>query len=916
MQVEVLDETDSFVEGARVYMVLPSGEEITATYAGSGVYEFIDVAPGRYTGRIEATDFATYEDAAVELVDGDDRRVTVVLRVAGPATSIFVSSALPPSTTPEFIGGARVLRGRALDSLPNSASALQAYLRLLAPRSNGPFGPTILIDGFQGGNLPPKASIREIRINDNPFAAEYSDVGLSRVEILTRPGTETWQSSVFLNFNDESMNSRNTFAPVRAPFQNRIFGVNTTGPITTDQLGISVDAQRVELDDNALINATIVDPSFEIRPLNRTVVKPSRGTNGSLTLNYQSSENNTLVAKYLLDDGRSSLEGVGEFSLETRAFDSDRRTHTVQLTDTAVVSESTINETRFQYIGTREREEGDSSVPTIEVPEAFSSGGSPVGLSVEHSDAVTASNHTTWTRGNHSLKGGVELRVALEDIRSSENLAGTYVFTGRIAPRLDSDDVPVLGPGGGFILEPITNIESYRRTIRFQSEGRSVSEVRALGGGATLFSISDAGSETSTRQYEGAGFFQHDWRARTNLSLNLGLRVETQNNIGSRADFAPRFGVAWEPLSGTVIRAGSGVFYRRVSEDLVLQSRLLNGTLKRQFVTGDPDVLARFPDPLSVDLLSESLGPQTVWRLAEDIRSPYEVHSSVSIERFLPLNSTIAVTLTHTRGVHALRSRNVNAPFQGSRPFPDRGEIFQFESSGVIDQRQMIVNTTHNLNDSNVLWTTYTLGDSKGDTDGPFDFPADSYDLGSEYGASSSDARHTVYAGGWFRLPGGIELTPLVMWRSGLPFNVTTGRDTNGDSQFNERPAFATDATRPSVVGTPLGLLDLEPVAGQAIVGRNFARGPDFTVVNLQVMKLFQLSSAEVAPDGRVASGPKVLALSVQLQNVFNQTNLGTPVGNLSSQLFGQSNFAAGDFGFGSNSAGTRRIEASVFFSF
>jgi hypothetical protein len=79
---------------------------------------------------------------------------------------------------------------------------------------------------------------------------------------------------------------------------------------------------------------------------------------------------------------------------------------------------------------------------------------------------------------------------------------------------------------------------------------------------------------------------------------------------------------------------------------------------------------------------------------------------------------------------------------------------------------------------------------------------------------------------------------------SGQPFNITTGRDNNGDTVFSERPAFATDLTKPGVVVTPLGAFDPNPTLGQQIIPRNFGRGPAFISVNLGLEKVFKFGKA------------------------------------------------------------------------
>jgi hypothetical protein len=179
------------------------------------------------------------------------------------------------------------------------------------------------------------------------------------------------------------------------------------------------------------------------------------------------------------------------------------------------------------------------------------------------------------------------------------------------------------------------------------------------------------------------------------------------------------------------------------------------------------------------------------------------------------------------------------------------------------------------------------------------------------------------------RGPWGFDFTPLVVARSGAPFNITTGFDSNGDSLFTERPAFATDLTRPSVVQTRLGALDLDPTPEQKIVPRNFGRGPRFFAVNLQVGKTFGFgreprAGASPASQRRPTNGWRALLLrrrynltfAVEVENLFNNVNPGSPIGNLSSTLFGQSNFSAGSYGFGANPGGNRRISFQIYSRF
>jgi hypothetical protein len=106
------------------------------------------------------------------------------------------------------------------------------------------------------------------------------------------------------------------------------------------------------------------------------------------------------------------------------------------------------------------------------------------------------------------------------------------------------------------ILTRITSTEQYRRTLLFLSMGYSFPQIRALGGGASQFSIA-AGNPYAALSQTDAGFYlTDDWKIATNLTLGLGLGYEIQINIGDHNDWAPRVSVAWAP--GAAGKTGRG----------------------------------------------------------------------------------------------------------------------------------------------------------------------------------------------------------------------------------------------------------------------------------------------------------------------------------------------------------------------
>jgi hypothetical protein len=958
LSVRVVDVLGGLVVGANVKARGTDGSERTAAAASEGVYVVPNLAPGTYTLVVAARGFAVYEKAGVEVAGGRRTALAVTLEVTIADESVTVSKGSSVNTDPENNADAIVIKGSDLDALPDDPDDLAAALRGLAGPSSGPGGGQFLVDGFSSGRIPPKESIREIRINQNPFSAEYDRLGYGRVEILTKPGTDRYRGLAFINFNDESLNSRNPFSLNRPPYQMRLYGGNLSGPLKGKSSSFFLDFEQREIQDNAVVNAIVLDPAFNIVPFTQAVLVPQRRLTFSPRFDFQLTPEHSLVARYAFVRSTQEQAGVGDFSLPSRAYDTESTEHTLQLSETAILSQRVINETRFQYVHRRRSVRGDNSLPTISVLDAVIEGGSTEGLSFQDEDRWELHNLSTWSAGRHTLKAGGRLRGVSVLDSSTSNFGGTFTFAGGAAPQLDENNQPVLDAQGHVVFEPITSIERYRRTRLFLAEGLSSAEVRRRGGGATQFSLAAGKPEARAARIDLGAFFQDDWRLRPNFTLSFGLRYEAQNNIDSSLNFAPRVAFAWLPDAGrtrrpkTVVRGGFGVFYERFGESLTLQAERFDGVGQRQFVATDPAVLDFFPTPPSADRLAEFAVPQAVRRVAEDLRSPYTLQFAISVERQLPSKFTVTTTFINARVLHVLRSRNVNAPLPGTfspdepggglRPVEGAGNIFRFESSGRFDQRQLIVGVNNQLNRNVTMFATYVLGKAKSDTDGAFSFPVNQYDLAGEYGRSALDVRHSLTVGGTVITPWRVRLNPFVLVRSGAPFNITTGRDTNGDTIFDERPALAANLDKPGVVATRFGAFDPNPELGQPIIPRNFGQGPSFFTVNLRVGRTFGIvdkvpaskASPKAGSGGQSAGNRRnvfagipgvntnekrfFLTFSVQVLNILNHTNQGPTIGNLSSPLFGRSNVSAGSFGsaVASSAAGNRRVEAQLRFSF
>jgi hypothetical protein len=975
----VTDKTGGVISGGRIEAIGPTHR--TADTDAAGAYRVPGLTPGSYTVLVRKDRFAPFTAADVRVEAGKVAALDVTLELAPIEETATVEGEKPLGLDPSESAGAIVLRGDDLDALPDDPDEMAEALQALAGPAAGPSGGQMFIDGFSGGRLPPKGSIREIRLNMNPFSAEYDRLGFGRIEILTKPGTDRVRGGASFEFMDGTLNSRNPFASNRPPYQRRDWAGNLGAPLSK-KASFFVDFERRDIDDNELINATVLGPSLEPVALSLAVLAPQHRTTVSPRLDWQIGSKHTLVARYaFLESGREKA-GIGGFSLPERAYDSTHEQDTFQLTDTWVLSSRVANETRVQYDRERSRRQGDNSVPTIQVPEAFTGGGSPVGRSHNDEDRIEVHNVTTWSRGKHSVRAGMRLRGVRSEDLSDNNFGGTVTFAGGLGPLLDAGNRVVLGPDGQPVRIALTNLERYRRTLLFQRMGLSAAEIRARGGGATQLRIAGGNPEAAVRQWDVAPFVQDDWKASSNFTLSLGLRYENQTNIRSDGNFAPRLAFAFSPHRGdeqprTVVRGGLGVFYERFGEDLTLQARRFDGINQQQFVVSTPAVLDRLEFtgdtvlglPSTAELSGFAL-PQNTRVVAPGLQAPRTVQASLSFEQLLPGNVTFSVVAVSTGIRRMLRSRNITAPDGGERPRLRSDTVYQYESTGRFDQEQLILGLNSRTSRTVTLFARYFLGRARSDTDGAGSFPADSNDLAAEYGPAALDVRHRFTLGGSVRLPGSVRVHPFVVYSSGAPFNITTGRDNNGDTLFTDRPALATDPSKPGVVQTPWGLLDPDPERGQATIARNRGRGPSFLVVNLRVGKTIGFGKR---PEGRAPEGgdrpappgtsaPPIgpgrdgegrgggrrgrdggdrgggdraggdrayrglrersegrvtLTFSLNAHNVLNHVNAGPPVGNLGSPLFGRSVATAGGFGAGGGTAaGNRRIELQARLAF
>jgi hypothetical protein len=914
----VTDTSGAAVPSAQITLTAQGHPSKIQNADGQGAYVFDRLAPGAYVVKASATQLVLADPVAIDIAAGSNV-LNLQLNVAPVAERVNVDAEerTTVGTDPATNASALVLRGEDLDALSDDPEDLLADLQALAGPSAGPNGASIFIDGFSGGELPPKETIREIRINQNPFSPEFDKLGLGRIEILTKPGSDHWRGNLNYNHATDAWNSRNPFSAVKAPLLLNEYENTVSGPLGK-RMSLTLDANQNNVDNGDIVNAVTLSPqTLTASPFFDVFKAIQRRTRLYPRVDYQVNEHNTLSLRYDFIKGDIQGAGIGGFDVLSRGYHTKYTVNTAQAIETLVLGAGAINETRFQYYRNRFQTLPASLGPEVQVLGAFNDGGSSAGNALDTLSSYEFQNYTTMVRGPHTWRFGIRLRLQNDDNVSPQNFNGTFTFGGGLAPVLNSSNQPVLDASGQPVLAQIESIERYRRTLLFQQFGYSAAQVRALGGGATQFSIAAGRPAVSGSQTDASPFFGDEWRIRPNLTLNLGLRYEAQTNISDLRDWAPRIGVAWAPGAAgkkqpkIVIRAGVGVFYDRFPLTNTITAKRDNGVVQQQYVVDNPDF---FPTVPALSALPGLQSTQVVQKVDPNLRAPYILQSAVTLERQLSANTTLAVTYTNSRGTHTLRSLDINAPLtNGLFPLGNANPLFLMTSSGVYRQNQVSANFNSKLSRAVSLTGSYTFNRARSNTDGLATFPANPYDYAGEYGPASTDVHHRVSASATINLKWNIRLSPLVNLQSGAPFDITAGSDPFGTTLFNARPGLAANSAKPGLIATSYGLLDPNPSAGETLLGRNFGRGPGQESVNLRVGKTIPFGP-ELGGSNKAASRRYNGTISLSMRNLLNHTNPGPIIGNITSPLFGRANQMAGNVngeGFSEN-ANNRRLEMQI----
>ena len=917
------DSSGAIIPAATIAISGNDTQKSTQTLA-DGTYTFSGVAAGEYKISVTWPGFTAFEHA-VTIHPGDAEQFPIQLTPATGAQEVTVTADRGPeiSVDPSQNAAAVSIKSSDLDALPDDPDDLSDMLTALAgPSAGNGDAPPMLIDGFSGGQLPPKNTIKEIKLNQNPFSAEYGYLGFGRIEIITKPGTDTLHGNFQLTDSDAFFNSRNPFAANKAAYVNRAFNETLSGSLA-HKLSWSFNANQNKVDTDAIIHALTLDTTTLAQvAVDQSVLTPRDNFAGTARVDYQISANHSATARYTYNRNDRQDNGVGAYTLASRGYGSEGSTQELQLSETAVINPAMATETRLLYQKAYAQQFGDTTDPAINVDSSFNTGGNQVGAAYNNFRRYDLQNVSTWIHGTHTVRFGVRWIYSGVTDYSPANFGGTFTFLGGTGPQLDSNNQPI--PNTSI---PITSLEQYRRTLLFQQMGYPVATIQALGGGASEFSIAAGNplAAASDRQFE--AFVQDDWRVRPNLTLSIGLRHEQQTEYtNDPVPVAPRLGLAWSPHSTaakpgkTVFRLGAGVFFDRFGTSPLIQATHYNGVNQQQYLIADPTFLPQNIPSLAT--LAAQQQPPVTWKLQSNMKPDIDTIEAATIERQLPHKSTLTVTYLHITGNHFPIIVNINTPYpgtynpaaptSGARPYGNAaGNIFEYESDGIYRQKLTFVKYEAKFGKAVSLTANYTLQFSEHDGNW-MATPSNPYNFMQDYGRAGYDRRHQINLVGTIQLPLHLQLNPMLVAASGAPYDLTVGHDLNGDSFGTDRPAFATDLSRPSVVFTRFGAFDTDPMPGQTIVPHNYLMGAGMWNVNARLGRTFSFGERPAPAPNTTPAGRFKLNFNVDVNNVFNHLNPGGYVGDLSSPLFGQPTSVL----LFRETANLRRVQFGTSFSF
>ncbi len=958
----VADPDDAVIPGATVTFTPATGKATIVTSQADGSYTVRGLASGSYSLTVTMNGFATFVKQGIRINPGQSLIQDAKLAIEAQTQEVQVNAqSVQLSTDPDSNASATTIKGKDLDALSDDPDELSSELSALAGPAAGPNGGQIYVDGFTGGQLPPKSSIREIRINQNPFSAQYDKLGYGRVEVFTKPGTDKFHGNINVQGGMKAFNTSNPFlgSANNQPDYHRVFILGSvSGPINRFS-SFTVGGSHRDIQNNSIVNpsgfystsATSNTPCspgdltcsyFSSYPESaRAVFNPQVRSDLSPRIDLALGEKNTLTVRYQYYVNGSQNNGIGNTGLPSAGYNSDSSENTIQISDTQLVKSNIVNETRFEYERDKALQNPLSTAPTLSVQGIFTSGGSSNGSSNSRQAHIELQNYTSVQLAKNFIRIGGRLRTTSESLASTAHANGTFTYSYLLDPCTDPNPS---------IKRPSTCAAGVT-TPCSQANGVASNYISSYQCGLpSQFTQAKINNQTVNARMTDVGLYaEDDWKLKPNLTISYGARFEAQNFIDSGHDIAPRVSFAYgiprkNGQTSTVIRGGYGLFYERFGLSDVLTTFQENGLHQITSTVKNPGAACQ-PGATTGCVGSAFNTNQTTYSLGRNLRTSYTMQAAIGLDQQIGRAASISVNYLNARGLHQYLSRVYINPAAYN---------YQFQSGGVFRESQLMVNGNLRMRKVS-LFGFYSLNLADANTSGSGFFPTtpivsgttQPIDTRADYGRAAFAHKNFVIVGGNWTLPHNVSFGPFLLAQSGTPYNATLGTDPNNDTIYNERPYFVNGNSgscfhSSDFTSTQTGSLTPVPI--------NYCTGPANVSFNLRVSKTIgfgpQTEAAQAAakagqsggrggpgggPGGRGRGGPGGggpggfgggsstghrynLNLGAQASNLFNNVNYGTPTSTLTSPRFGQfTTLAGGPF---SNGAAVRQFILQASFTF
>jgi hypothetical protein len=701
----------------------------TASMEGLAIIE--NLAPARYSVTAAFAGFETVTVKDVRVRAGDNRqKISLPLKKVDEAVTVGrdkQSAALDPLGS----SFSTVLTREQIAALPDDPDEMEAALKAMSPP-----GASMRVDGFSGGKLPPKSQIRSIRLPRMDMMAAQNHGGLNGamfIDIMTQPGLGSFRGSTDFTFRDDALNSRNPFAETKGDESLRQGGLSLSGPIKANKSSYSITFNG---------GADYTTSNLLAKTLDGTIAEPVRlpSDRSSLNVRLDSSINkdHAIRFSYARNDSERRNIGVGGYTLPTAGYRQNSTDHTLRLSENGAVGKRFFSESRLQLRWADTHSVSATETPTIRVNDAFTSGGAQQ-AGGDHRFEFEAASDLDYVRGRHSMRTGLLVEGGRYRSDASSNYLGTYTFA----------------------------------SLADYALGKPTTYTKRTGDPNVSFNNVQIGV-----------YGQDDWRVHKTTMLSLGVRYEAQTLLADQNNFSPRASVTWAPFKNgkTTFRAGVGYFNDWLGTSNYEQTQRVDGIKQRE-------VNIRFPSYPDLTASNGLTPPTNKYELADGLALPNSWNANAGVDRQISQFFRVNASYTYRRGAGLLRGRNLNAPVNGIRPDAAFANIV--DVTGDAGSRAHSINLGGNVIamswHKTILFMNYTYTRAESNAGGAFSLPANGDDLSTEWGPTQP--RH--------RLQGQINMEPVkdvsfslnFRTQSGSPYNITTGRDDNGDGLFSDRPA-------------------------------------------------------------------------------------------------------------------------------